>query len=71
MTECFWEGLKSLATSASDLTGSSSVNSAICDDDYGELLLDVGSVCAPDQGPQNPRPNVQKEHIEIILVIRS
>ena len=58
ITECFWEGLKSLATSASDLTGSSSVNSAICDDDYGELLLDVGSVCTPDQGPQNPWLNV-------------
>ena len=45
------------------------MNSAICDDDYGELLLDVGSVCTPDQGPQNPRLNVQKEGIEIILEI--
>ena len=69
MTECFWEGLKSLATSASDLTGSSSVNSAICDDDYGELLFDVGSACTPDQGPQNPWLNVEKEGIEIILEI--
>ena len=61
----------SLATSASDLSGSRPVNSAIGDDDYGELLLDVESVCTPDQGPQNPRPNVQKENIEIILFIRS
>ena len=59
----------SLATSALRLTGSSSVKKATCDDDYGELLLDVGSVCAPDQGPQNPRLNVQKKGIEIILKI--
>ena len=67
MTGYFWEGLKSLATSASDLTGSGSVNSAICGDDYGELLLDVGSVCTPDQGPQNLRPNKRKENVEITL----
>ena len=35
------------------------------DDDYGKLLLDFGSVCTPDQGPQNPRLNVQKEAIAI------
>ena len=59
----------SLATSALRLTGSSSVKKATCDDDYGELLLDVGSVCTPDQGPQNPWLNVQKEGIAIVLEI--
>ena len=45
------------------------MNSAIGDDDYGELLLDVESVCTPDQGPQNPWLNVGKEGIAIILEI--
>ena len=67
----FWEGSESLATSALDRTGNSSVNSAICDDDCGELLLDVGSVCTPGQGLHNPRLNVQKKDIVNILVIEN
>ena len=46
-------------------------NSVIGDDDYGELLLDVESVCTPDQGRHNPRLNVQKENIVNILVIEN
>ena len=45
------------------------MNSALGDDDYGELLLDVESVCAPDQGLHNPRLNIWKEDIVNILVI--
>ena len=66
----FWDGSMSLESSASSQTGMDFQNyratmMLIVD----ALLSVVRSVCTPDQGPQNPWLNVEKEGIEIILEI--
>ena len=64
----FRDGLMSLVSSASSQTGMDFKNcSAIVMLIFDALLSVVRSVCAPDQGPQNPRPNKRKENVEITL----